>query len=447
MDNMENQQIPQEETQQPEQTQTAEQPEETIQETPGTEKPQEEPVKKSRKKINWKKTGKTALICLLIAALAAGCSFAAAMFAARDVNQQWAASEKRNQQLIHQLTQKVDELEQEIQDHSYTGNGNSISGTDNSGTDGGLTPGQVYAQNVQSVVAISSQQTTTNIYGEVSQTASSGSGFILTEDGYIVTNYHVIDNATKLTVILHDATEYEAVYVGGSSSNDVAVLKINAQGLTPVKLGSSDDLIVGDQVAAIGNPLSELTSTLTVGYISAKDRAINSDGSTLNMLQTDAAINSGNSGGPLFNMKGEVIGITTAKYSGTSNSGASIEGIGFAIPIDDVLRIITDLRDYGYITGAYLGVMVQDMDPSVAEYLNIPLGVYVVDVTDGYCAKNAGVQAKDLIIGLGDYEVTCMNDLTRALQNFNGGDITTITVWRGGRELTLKIVLDNKPNS
>jgi len=165
------------------------------------------------------------------------------------------------------------------------------------------------------------------------------------------------------------------------------------------------------------------------------------------MLQTDAAINSGNSGGPLFNMRGEVIGITTAKYSGTTGSGASIEGIGFAVPINDVLRIITDLRDHGYITGAYLGVSVKELDHEVSDYLGIPYGVYVAEVTKGSCAEKAGVRAKDLIIGMGDRQVTSLNELTRVLMEYRGGDTTTITVWRSGLEVELEITLDEKPRS
>jgi len=145
-------------------------------------------------------------------------------------------------------------------------------------------------------------------------------------------------------------------------------------------------------------------------------------------------------------MNGEVVGITTAKYSGASSSGASIEGIGFAIPIDDVVAKIQDLMEYGYVTGAYLGVAVRDMDPSVSEAYGLPMGAYVAETTKGYCAEKAGVLAKDVIIGLGEHKVTSLNDLTAALQNFQAGDTTTITVWRAGAELELSITLDEKPH-
>ena len=307
------------------------------------------------------------------------------------------------------------------------------------------TPGQVYERNVQAVVAISNQSLKTNLFGQVTETPSSGSGFIVSEDGYVVTNYHVVAGATTLKVITWDSVEHKATLVGGDSANDFAVLKIEGEGFPCVELGDSDALVVGDQVAAIGNPLGELTSTLTVGYVSATDRAVNTDGTYINMLQTDAAINSGNSGGPLFNMAGEVIGITTAKYSGTSNSGASIEGVGFAIPINDVADRVTDLMELGYISGAYLGVMVQDVNAEAAEMYGFPLGAYVVEVTEGTCAAKAGLQAKDIIINLGGHNVSSMSQLTRILRQMDPGEQTTISVYRSGQEIHMEITLDEKP--
>ena len=252
-------------------------------------------------------------------------------------------------------------------------------------------------------------------------------------------------DARKIKVSSFDGNEYSATLVGKDATNDVAVLKVEAEGLPHAVIGSSTELAVGDQVVAIGNPLGELTATLTVGYVSAKDRDVTTEGATINMIQTDAAINSGNSGGPLFNMKGEVVGITTAKYSGSSASGASIEGIGFAIPIDDVAPMIDDLINYGYVTGAYLGVMVQDVDTESAGYYGIPVGAYVAEVTPGYAAEKAGLRAKDIIVALGDYKVGSVSDLTRALRHFAAGDTTTIVVYRGGAEQVLSITLDEKP--
>ena len=324
-------------------------------------------------------------------------------------------------------------------------NGGSSGGSISEAPETGLTPGEVYDRNVKAVVAISNQSLTTNLFGQVSETASSGSGFLISEDGYVVTNYHVVSGATTLKVITWDSKEYSAKLVGGDAGNDLAVLKIEGDDFAYTTIGNSGDMGVGDRVAAIGNPLGELTSTLTVGYISAKDRAVNIDGTYINMLQTDAAINSGNSGGPLFNMRGEVIGITTAKHSGTSSSGAIVEGIGFAIPIDDVKDMITDLQTNGYVTGAYLGVMVQDVNVDAAQMYGFPTGAYVVEVTEGSCAQKAGLQVKDIIVNLGGHDTESMSDLTRALRKFKAGEKTTITVYRSGKQIDLEITLDEKP--
>ena len=309
----------------------------------------------------------------------------------------------------------------------------------------GMVPAQVYESCVNTVVAIESTVRSQGYFGQTSESYSTGSGVILSSDGYIVTNFHVVQGGTRISVVTYDNVSHDAELVGYDQANDIAVLKIEGENLPAASVGSSDTLLVGDKVAAIGNPLGELTATMTVGYISAKDRLVNTDGTAINMLQTDAAINSGNSGGPLFNMYGQVVGITTAKYSGTSNSGASIEGIGFAIPINDVVDIIDDLMNYGYVTGAYLGVYVRDMDKDVANTYNLPLGAYVDEVTKGYAAEAAGLKRGDIIVDLGGYKITCMADLTRALRKFNAGDKTTITVFRSGAEQHLPIILSDKP--
>ena len=407
--------------------------------------PTQPPVKpKKKKNPNAGKVWKGILCAVLALAVVAGsCGITAAL-----VNNRW---ERRTDEIIARVevqTVEMEELRKQIasaQAAADAAKGNSVSGTISTGD--GLTPGQVYAKNVQSVVLISCEVTGTNAFGQVSKGQSTGSGFILTEDGYVVTNAHVVEGATAITVTVPNGEDYTAKLVGTDDTNDVALVKVEAEGLAAVTIGSSDALIVGDQVVAIGNPLGELTSTMTVGYISAKDRDVTTDNKTINMIQTDAAINSGNSGGPLFNMKGEVVGITTAKYSGSSSSGASIESIGFAIPIDDVIGMLSDLKDYGYITGAYLGVMVSDMNQEAASIYRLPLGAYVQEVTPGYCAEKAGVQAEDIIIGLGEYEVSSVSDLTRALRKFNAGDTTTITVFRSGAEVKLSITLDEKPVS
>ena len=208
---------------------------------------------------------------------------------------------------------------------------------------------------------------------------ATGTGIIMSENGYIITNHHVIEGAYQLAVLTYDDTQYTAELIGSDAISDLAVLKIEAEGLQTAAIAQSGDVAVGEEVVAIGNPLGELTFTMTHGYISATDREINVDGTPINMMQTDAAINSGNSGGPLFDMNGNVIGITAAKYSGQTASGTTIEGIGFAIPIDDALRIVYDLQKYGYVTGrAYLGVTVRDLDADTASDYGLPVGPRVV---------------------------------------------------------------------
>ena len=342
--------------------------------------------------------------------------------------------------LTRAMNDKHNALQQQI--NSLPGGGAGATGT----VEGWLTPGQVYARNVDAVVAVECTVQDYSMFGQAEIYDSFGSGFIIAEDGYVVSNYHVVQGATKVEIALVSGERYKATVVGQDETNDIALLKVDAKDLPCVRLGNSSELLVGDQVVAIGNALGELTSTLTVGYVSAKDRIVTTDGSTINMIQTDAAINSGNSGGPLFNMKGEVVGITSAKYSGTSSTGASIEGIGFAIPMDDVIGMIEDLRDLGYVTGAYLGVMVRDVDVS-AQYYGLPAGAYVEEVTPGYAAEAAGLKEQDIIIDLGGYEITCVTELTRMLRRFEPGETVSITVYRGGQELTLSITLDEKPRA
>ena len=308
-----------------------------------------------------------------------------------------------------------------------------------------MTPGQVYAQNVDSVVAITVQIKGSS-YGQSGVYASSGSGFLISSDGYIVSNHHVVEGAGSITVTMTDGMTYNATLVGSDDTNDVALLKVDGEGFPFAVLGSSDAMAVGDQVAAIGNPLGELTSTLTVGYVSAKDRMVATDGSSINMLQTDAAINSGNSGGPLFNMYGEVVGITTAKFSGVSSGGASIEGISFAIPMDDVVDILADLREFGYVTSAYLGVMVRDVSQQGIQD-GLPAGAYVESVTAGTGAQEAGLQARDIIVNLAGYKVSNVAELTRVLRKLDPGMTVSITVYRGGTQVQLSITLGELPGT
>ena len=394
--------------------------------------PETPKAKKKKKGGFWKRF----VAAVLILALVGGSCCTTALV----VNNRW---EKKTGAMTADFNSRLDALQNELDANARADQSNSGSGSYAPVGDA-LTPAQVYARNVNSVVAITCT-VTSSYYGQTTSGTSRGSGFILTADGYVVTNYHVVEGATSVTVTTHNGTNYTAAIVGGDAPNDIAVLKVEGSDLPTVTIGSSSNLIVGDQVAAVGNALGELTNSLTVGYISAKDRMVTTEGFAINMLQTDTAINSGNSGGPLFNMYGEVVGITTAKYSGASSSGASIEGIGFAIPIDDVMVLIEDLISQGYIGGAYLGVMVSDMDPEAASYYGLPVGAYVKEANPGGAAERAGVQPKDIIVALGKYEINGVTALTRALRNFSAGETTTITVYRGGEKLELSITLDAKP--
>ncbi len=356
----------------------------------------------------------------------------------------YAAVNNKWEDKMQEATASISSMQQQL---GALGNSGSVSATNVTyavSPEGAQTPRMVYENNAKSVVAVSSTIRST-VYGQTREGTSSGSGFIISDDGYVVTNRHVVEGATDVTVTLSTGDEYTAKVIGSDSLNDVALLKVEATGLPAVKLGSSDKLAIGDMVCAIGNPLGSLTATLTVGYVSGKDRQVTTDNSTINMIQTDAAINSGNSGGPLFNMYGEVVGITSAKYSGTTSSGASIEGISFAIPIDDVMSIIDDLQEYGYVTGAYLGVTVTDTDAAAAKLYGMPTGAYVNSVEDGGAADRAGVQPKDIIIGLGDTDISNRTELTRVLRRFKAGDTTTVTVIRSGERMTMDITLDEKP--
>ena len=267
---------------------------------------------------------------------------------------------------------------------------------------------------------------------------------VITEDGYILTNYHVIDGANSIKVTFSDGKEYTATYVGGEEKNDIAVIKVDATGLTPVVIGKSSDMLVGEQVTTIGNPLGELTFSESTGIISALDRTITmSDGTQMNMIQTDCAINSGNSGGPLFNNHGEVIGIVSAKYSSSgSNSSASVEGLGFAIPMDDVANMVSELVTNGYVTGKpILGISVEDVSENVQSY-GVPAGAIVRAVTPSLCGEKAGLQVGDIITKIDDKEVSSASELIAAKDTYKPDDTITLTVFRNGETTTVKVTLE-----
>lgn len=311
-----------------------------------------------------------------------------------------------------------------------------------------MTPQDVYENYVNAVVLVYNQGTTSTYWGQT-ESRSSGSGMIISKDGYVLTNNHVVSGAEKLTVMTTSGEEYDATVIGADEVNDVALLKIEgSEDFPTVSIGNSDKIEVGQQVCAIGNPLGELTNTLTVGYVSALDREISesSTGTTINMFQTDCAINSGNSGGPIFDMNGNVVGITTAKYSssGYSNS-ASVEGIGFCIPINDAMSIVNDLMQYGYVKGRVsMGVSVRAMDNTVAQYYNLPTGVYVADVTSGSAADNAGIQKGDLICAIDGDETTSVAALKQKLKDYTPGDSATVSIYRTetGDKLDVTITFD-----
>ena len=308
-----------------------------------------------------------------------------------------------------------------------------------------MTPAEVYAANVNSTVGITTS-VTTNFWGFQTTSAASGSGFILTADGYVLTNYHVIESSNSISVTLYDGKSYDAALIGYDESSDIAVLKIDAEGLTPVVLGDSDNLNVGDSVVAIGNPLGELTFSLTSGAVSALNREITlSNSVTMNLIQTDCAINSGNSGGALFNLYGEVIGITNAKYSG-SGSGASIDNIGFAIPINHVRGIVESIIENGYVAKPYIGVTVGDVSEETMGY-GLPAGAAVKAVSQDSPAEKAGLQVNDIITAVNGTEISGRSELSERVSASSVGDTLTLTVYRQGKTISVEVTVGEQVQS
>ena len=308
-----------------------------------------------------------------------------------------------------------------------------------------MTAAEVYAANVNSTVGITTS-VTTNFWGFQTTSAASGSGFILTADGYVLTNYHVIESSNSISVTLYDGKSYDAALIGYDESSDIAVLKIDADGLTPVVLGDSDNLNVGDSVIAIGNPLGELTFSLTSGAVSALNREITlSNSVTMNLIQTDCAINSGNSGGALFNLYGEVIGITNAKYSGTG-TGASIDNIGFAIPVNHVRGIVESIIENGYIAKPYIGVTVGDVSEETMGY-GLPAGAAVKAVSEDSPAEKAGLQVNDIITAVNGTEISGRSELSERVSASSVGDTLTLTVYRQGKTISVDVTVGEQVQS
>lgn len=308
-----------------------------------------------------------------------------------------------------------------------------------------MTAAEVYAANVNSTVGITTS-VTTNFWGFTTTSAASGSGFILTSDGYILTNYHVIESSSSITVTLYNGDTYDATLIGYDESNDIAVLKIDATDLSPAVLGDSDNLNVGDSVVAIGNPLGELTFSLTSGAVSALGREITMSNSvTMELIQTDCAINSGNSGGALFNLYGEVVGITNAKYSG-SGSSTSIDNIGFAIPINNVRSLVESIIENGYYAKPYIGVTVTDVGEESTSF-GLPAGAAVRSVTEDSPAEKAGLQANDIITAINGETISGRTELSKAISECSPGDKLTLTVYRQGETLSIEVTVGEQIQS
>lgn len=325
----------------------------------------------------------------------------------------------------------------------------SAGGTTTS-SDGAMSARDIYYDLAcKQVVGIQTDITTTNIFGMTVSGSVSGSGFVISEDGYILTNYHVVEDAYtggyEVKVMFYDGSTYTAEIKGFDRNNDIAVLKIDAEGLNAAELGTSDSLFVGDTVYAVGNPLGELNYSMTSGMVSATDRLITTEEGTMTMFQFDAAVNQGNSGGPVYNVYGQVVGVVTAK---SREDGT--EGLGFAIPIDDAVRIANDVisgeRSLDAETGdAYLGITPADVDSMAAQYYGFPEGAYVRTVTEGSAAEKAGIKVGDIITQLDGYDIGSSDELRQELLFHSAGETVDIVVWRSGEYLTLSITFDAKP--
>ena len=333
----------------------------------------------------------------------------------------------------------------EVSGGNAAGSSGTAGGTVNiSGYDLDIVPSQVAAKVIPSVVCIQNYQQSQSqlpfaqtLSGEEQLTlAAEGSGIVYTEDGYIITNAHVVENSSLLKVVLNNEEVYEAKLIGSDADTDLALLKIEATGLTPIEIGDYDALAVGDFVMAVGNPGGmEFSSSVTFGIVSAKDRPMDIDGGyTMNTIQTDAAINPGNSGGALVNMDGKLVGINSAKYVATG-----YEGLGFSITVEEALPIIESLKEYGEVKGrSRLGVTGMIIDELVANRYGLTPGFYVNEVTNA----NAGtLKAGDVITAVDGAEVTSESDIKNALQKKQAGDSVTIKYWRSGAQQETQLVL------
>ena len=392
--------------------------------------PQDAQPPKKKKKFNGKRVARSAVALVLAAAMGFAGGFVGAKFSGsgKVVIQQVAPSSTAD---------------------SASGSDNSITAASSSGSS--LTTEQVADLVSPSVVVITTEQVVYSQwswYGQNQVESGAGSGVIISSDGYILTCAHVVDGASNITVTINDK-DYTATLVGEDTTSDIAVIKIDANGLTPATVGDSDSLKVGQNVMAVGNPLGELGGTVTGGMISALNRSVTIQGSssvnTMSLIQMDASVSPGNSGGGLFNMNGELVGIVNAK-----SSSSDAEGLGFAIPINDAIKVAQELLENGYVTGRpYLGITYLAVtDAQTASQLGVnAYGVYVVEVVKGGPAEKAGLQAGDRIVSVDGTEIASKDDLGTLMQKHAAGDTLSITIAREGQMQTVNVTLGEKTAS
>ena len=392
--------------------------------------PQDAQPPKKKKKFNGKRVARSAVALVLAAAMGFAGGFVGAKFggSGKVVIQQVAPSSTAD---------------------SASGSDSSISAASSSGSS--LTTEQVADLVSPSVVVITTEQVVYSQwswYGQNQVESGAGSGVIISSDGYILTCAHVVDGASTITVTIGDK-DYTATLVGEDTTSDIAVIKIDADGLTPATVGNSDSLKVGQSVMAVGNPLGELGGTVTGGMISALNRSVTIQGSssvnTMSLIQMDASVSPGNSGGGLFNMNGELVGIVNAK-----SSSSDAEGLGFAIPINDAIKVAQELLENGYVTGRpYLGITYLAVeDAQTAAQLGVnAYGVYVVEVVKGGPAEKAGLQAGDRIVSVDGTEIASKDDLGTLMQKHAAGDTLSITIAREGQMQTVNVTLGEKTAS
>ena len=299
---------------------------------------------------------------------------------------------------------------------------------------GSLSLQKIYEQVIDAVVSISCI---------MPGNSSSGTGVILSQEGFIVTNAHVVEGATSIQVLLTDGRTFDATLIGADKISDLAVLEIQADNLVAAQLGDSSVLRVGDVVVAIGDPLGiELRGTMTDGIVSAINRGVKVDGRVMNLIQTNAALNSGNSGGPLLNCYGQVIGINTMKI-GDSFSAAGVEGLGFAIPSATVSNIVNQLLEQGYVSGRpALGVAGERISMIYQMYYHLPNGLHITYVEPDSSAQQAGIKTGDILLRLDNTTITSNEELETALYTYSPGDTVTLIIYRGGKQYSISVTLD-----